>query len=160
MIFRIIHQSGVPSTPWKNGRGWTSELAVFPQGAGLDDFDWRISRAGTDQDAPFSLFPQIDRTLLLLAGSLTLRIENAPNIELTAASGPFRFSGDLQVFADLQEKPIRDFNVMTRRGRFEHRVEQRRLEEPVELAVRDDVCVVAVLSGMVTISGTGFNEDL
>ena len=31
--------------PWKNGGGTTREVAVSPEGAGLDDFAWRISLA-------------------------------------------------------------------------------------------------------------------
>ncbi|MBR7784673.1 HutD family protein, partial [Undibacterium luofuense] len=31
--------------PWKNGGGSTTELAVFPEQAGLDQFIWRLSTA-------------------------------------------------------------------------------------------------------------------
>jgi environmental stress-induced protein Ves len=46
--------------PWKNGGGETTEIAVFPDGAGLSDFDWRVSMARVDGDGPFSSFPGIE----------------------------------------------------------------------------------------------------
>jgi environmental stress-induced protein Ves len=49
--------------PWKNGGGQTTDVAVFPDGAGLDDFDWRVSIARVDGDGPFSIFPGVDRPL-------------------------------------------------------------------------------------------------
>ena len=33
--------------PWKNGGGSTTELAIFPAGANLDNFVWRLSTALT-----------------------------------------------------------------------------------------------------------------
>ncbi len=62
--------------PWKNGGGETVEIAVFPPGAGVDDFDWRISMATVASDGPFSIFPGIDRTLSILDGAgLSLKME-------------------------------------------------------------------------------------
>ena len=37
--------AATPPTPWKNGLGQTRELACWPPGAGLDDFEWRVSVA-------------------------------------------------------------------------------------------------------------------
>ncbi len=54
--------------PWKNGGGHTTEIAAFPAGAGLASFVWRVSIADVLQDGPFSPFPGIDRTLVLLEG--------------------------------------------------------------------------------------------
>lgn len=43
--------------PWKNGRGETTEIAVWPEGAGLQDFGWRLSMAGVSEHGAFSAFP-------------------------------------------------------------------------------------------------------
>ena len=40
---RILRAPDYRRMPWKNGGGETTEIAVFPAGAGLDDFDWRVS---------------------------------------------------------------------------------------------------------------------
>eukprot|EP01042_Synura_sphagnicola_P007286 gene7286-9332_t len=42
---RIIRATDCLVMPWKNGGGTTTEMAVAPEGASLNDFDWRISMA-------------------------------------------------------------------------------------------------------------------
>jgi hypothetical protein len=64
----ILHLHDCPARPWKNGLGRTRELAVAPPGAGMDGFLWRVSVAEVDSAAPFSAFPGIDRTIVLLEG--------------------------------------------------------------------------------------------
>jgi uncharacterized protein len=116
---------------WKNGRGWTTELAVQPA---RGDFDWRVSIADVDADSEFSRFPGIDRSILVLAGEgLELQVGSEPPFALRAADGSFGFSGDLAVHARLIRGPTRDFNVMTRRGQFEHVLGTRTLGEPLHL---------------------------
>jgi environmental stress-induced protein Ves len=63
----------LPPQRWKNGAGTTREIAVEPAGAGTDDFDWRLSLAEVDRDAPFSAFPGVDRCIVLLRGSHAAR---------------------------------------------------------------------------------------
>jgi environmental stress-induced protein Ves len=110
------------ATPWKNGAGRTCEVAAFPEGAGLSDFDWRISIAEVESDGPFSLFPGIDRTLCILGGEGIFLDVGGRLQKLTSRSMPFRFAGDADTSARLLDGPISDLNVMSRRGRVEHRV--------------------------------------
>ena len=65
---RLIQYASLRPTPWKNGGGVTTELAMSPPGAGLDNFDWRVSLASIAEDGPFSQFPGVDRTLVMVAG--------------------------------------------------------------------------------------------
>jgi environmental stress-induced protein Ves len=104
---------------WKNGLGWTTELAIRPTIQG--EFDWRVSIAEVDADCEFSCFPGIDRSLLVLAGEgMALTVGDSPAVELRAGGLPLAFSGDLPAHARLLGGPTRDFNVMTRRGRVDH----------------------------------------
>ena len=128
--------------PWKNGNGWTEEIAVFPPGATMENFDWRVSIAGTDKSSAFSLFPGIDRSLALLQGSLSLAVGKSPIVELRPDSRPVSFWGDDQTFATLHESPIVDLNVMTRRGRFIHTIERTKLEPQSRLPLGSGVTVV------------------
>ena len=111
---------------WKNGGGLTREIAVGPRGADMDNFDWRISVAEITQDAPFSLFPGVDRCIVLLAGGgLHLRSEggNGPvDHRLDRVHLPFHFSGDERLESTLLAGASCDFNVMTRRGRVRSEV--------------------------------------
>lgn len=121
--------------PWKNGGGSTTEIAVAPDDAGLDDFDWRVSMAVVAADGPFSAFPGIDRTLAVLAGAgLVLDGLTGGPARLERATPPFEFPADASVAATLIDGPITDLNVMTRRGRFRSRVRRIATDGRLELA--------------------------
>lgn len=127
--------------PWKNGGGSTTEIAVFPQGAGIGAFDWRVSKAGIVEDGAFSRFPDIDRTLAVLAGEgIVLSVEGHAPVRLTRDVEPVSFPGDVATSATLIDGPILDLNVMTRRGRFTHRVA--RHHTPLEITPEADVTLV------------------
>ncbi len=108
--------------PWKNGGGTTTEIAVYPAGALLDAFGWRVSMAEVAKDGPFSEFPGVDRTLALLSGNgMRLRIGNDRLGRLISVeSKPISFPADAPAFAELLDGPVRDLNVMTRRGAWRH----------------------------------------
>jgi environmental stress-induced protein Ves len=121
-IMRILRASERTAVPWKNGGGTTSEVAAFPQGAGFDDFGWRISIANIARGGPFSRFPGIDRTLAMLHGRVTLTIEGQGAVPLSPDMPPVSFAGDVATAAELIGGPATDLNVMTRRGAFTARV--------------------------------------
>lgn len=110
---------------WKNGGGETTEIAVWPPGAGLDDFEWRISMARIASDGPFSAFAGVDRTLAVLSGDgLRLAIGDAAPVELHPGDAPLAFAADLPTHATLLGGDVTDLNVMTRRGGWRHQVER------------------------------------
>jgi environmental stress-induced protein Ves len=126
---RILRASDRIAVPWKNGGGTTSEVAVYPQNAGFDDFGWRISIARIDRGGPFSIFPGIDRKLAMLEGRVTLTIGGQSPIALAPDSPPAIFPGDAPTSAELLDSPASDLNVMTRRGAFTARMEKTRVRE-------------------------------
>ena len=77
MTAEILRAAERLSAPWKNGGGVTREIAVFPHGADLARFDWRMSLATVAAGGPFSTFPGIDRLMLVLDGRLDLEIAGA-----------------------------------------------------------------------------------
>jgi uncharacterized protein len=122
---RTFSAADYKTMPWKNGGGSTIELALAPTGAGLDDFDWRISSAQVSRSGPFSVFAGIDRSLAILHGSgLSLRIEQQGPMRLTPASAPFVFAGERHIEAELLDGTVTDFNVMTRRTCWQHRLQR------------------------------------
>lgn len=121
MTTRLIRNGDLIRVPWKNGGGTTVEVASFPEGSTVDTFGWRISMADVASDGPFSNFPEIDRTLLLIEGA-GIEIEVAGHSHrLDPASPLLAFPGDVPTEARLLSGPIRDLNIMTRRGHFSHR---------------------------------------
>lgn len=139
---RLLRLADLVAVPWKNGGGTTIEYAVHPEGAGFDAFDWRLSRARVATSGPFSDFPTIDRTLAVVAGAgLDLVFADGP-VRLTPATPPHAFPGDVAVDGRLVDGPIDDLNLMTRRGRWRHRLERREITAPTRLATGVDVAFV------------------
>ncbi len=111
--------------PWKNGGGSTTELAIFPHGANLENFVWRLSSARVAAAGPFSHFAGIDRSLAILSGDgLILHGKDdcdvPTRIRLDPSSRPCRFPGELAIHAELCGSPVLDLNLMTRRDVCEH----------------------------------------
>ncbi|MFD0265123.1 HutD family protein [Streptomyces sp. NPDC127106] len=113
---RILRAGDRPAVAWKNGGGVTREIAAWPEGAGTDDFAWRVSLAEVAADGPFSAFPGVDRTLTLAEGA---------GMDLTVAGShrlvgerfvPQDFPGDAPTGCRLLAGPVVNFNVMCRRG--------------------------------------------
>lgn len=109
--------------PWKNGLGTTTEIAIHPPSADVSGkpFDWRVSLADVTQDGDFSSFPGYDRSILVAEGAgMELGFDAAPGVLLEGPGAMTHFSGDWRTRCRLLHGPVRDFNVMTRRGRVEH----------------------------------------
>lgn len=137
--------------PWKNGGGVTVEIAIHPINASVDNFDWRISTATVANDGPFSIFPDIDRTLSVLQGNgIFLDVEGVETT-LTRETAPFAFAADASSGARLIDGPITDLNVMTRRLSFTHQVTR---------IVTNDSVIVEAESGTVLIFCAEGNFEL
>ena len=113
---QLLHPSDYLRMPWKNGGGELLDIYAQPAGAGLGAFDWRASIALVQRSGPFSHFPGVDRTILLLDG-VGMRLESAGwSAELATAFEPVRFPGEMSIECTLTDGPTRDFNLMVRRG--------------------------------------------
>lgn len=114
--------SDCPESPWKNGGGTTRELWIHPPQASLGTgFEIRLSVAEVRASGPFSAFPGIDRTLLLLrGGGVDLDFQGHGQATLAGPFQPVRFSGDWPTESRLNAGPCQDFNVMTRRSTWRH----------------------------------------
>ncbi len=127
---RIIRYEECESSLWKNGGGSTKQLLIWPKGADLSNFDFRISIATISSDGPFSLFHGIGRQLCILEGEgVKLHIKGndlgqSDEIVLRPNDPPFCFSGETQIESKLLDNQILDFNVMTRRGNYTARIER------------------------------------
>ncbi|NTE88337.1 HutD family protein [Agrobacterium rubi] len=141
---KILRASDYKRMPWKNGKGETAEIAVFPADASIDDFDCRISMASVVEDGAFSTFENVDRTLVVLSGEgIRLCVDGSDPIELRADSAPYIFAADAPTIATLLGGPITDLNVMMRRGTSDCRV-RRQTSEPVAAWCRGVTLVFAL----------------
>lgn len=132
---RILRAENYRRMKWKNGGGETAEIAVFPEGAALDGFGWRVSMATVASDGPFSAFAGIDRTLTVLSGKgIVLEVEERGATTLTPTSQPFSFPGDAATSGKLTGDPITDLNVMTRRGQWAHKVTRHVIDRTMQVS--------------------------
>ena len=97
---RHLRFAEYPVTPWKNGRGVTREIAAAAVSVGSDTPPgWRISMATVTEDAPFSRFPGIVRTLGVVDGAgIELTVEDRSRI-IRVGGEPAVFAGDVPASA-------------------------------------------------------------
>lgn len=128
----IVHlaRGDARRVPWKNGRGFTEELALWPLGSSFErgDYDWRISAARVEAHGPFSAFPGFERILVVTAGD-GLKLSHGPTGRRASARRfePYRFSGDEATTAELTGEAVADFNVLARRASVRADVQVTRL---------------------------------
>ena len=139
--------------PWKNGQGSTTELAVEPPGAMLDDFLWRVSIAELRAPGPFSTFPGYDRIITQLDGP-PMTLTHGGGLPLTLQPlVPHAFSGDDETDCDVAGI-AHDFNLIVRRDHARATLAVHRLGEGEVLACVDSAATVMhLLEGGLVASG-------
>lgn len=144
----LIPFAGLSPVPWKNGGGSTTEIAIAPLDAGFDDFEWRVSLATIAADGPFSQFPGVDRTLVLVEGhGVTLDFDDGERVLVCEDEPLAAFPGETRVDAKLNRGATTDFNVMTRRARCHHEFGRRVLAGTSTFAPRGDITVLFLAQG-------------
>ncbi len=148
---RIIRASEHKPMPWKNGGGTATAIVESPSGSGFEAFDWRISGAHVGRDGPFSVFPDVDRTMFILRGEeLCLHGLGPDAVRLAVTSAPFDFPGDVPVSATLTDGPVDDLNIMVDRRRFQ-RAARRLAAGSVERIQPLETLLVYAETGKVTV---------
>ncbi|MFI6545779.1 HutD family protein [Streptomyces prunicolor] len=115
-MIRALPASARTAVPWKNGGGVTREIAAWPEGAGMDDFAWRVSLAEVAADGPFSAFPDVDRTLTVVEGAGMDLTVGGERWLVNTRYEPRDFRGDVPTDCRLLDGPVVNLNVMWRRG--------------------------------------------
>jgi hypothetical protein len=113
---RLIAPREFRRVPWKNGGGHAAEIAAWPVGS-PDDFAWRVAIAEIERDGPFSSYPGVDRTFVLLDGDGVVLVHDDIEVTLTVPHEPYRFSGDSACMCRLVGGRTRAYNLMVRRDR-------------------------------------------
>jgi environmental stress-induced protein Ves len=149
----MLDPSTVAPTPWRNGAGSTRELAVATDPDGRTR--WRISVAALDRDAPFSLFPDMDRLFVAL-GPLRLTVEGV--VTTMAVGDQARFVGEASAAVALYE-PTTALNVITRRGRCHAEVALRRTDQPVPKGVDATIALAGMAADVRFLAPTEDADD-
>lgn len=156
---KVIKASEYRRDRWKNGGGWTSEIASGQLSVGVapasTDWHWRLSVADIEQDGPFSIFPGVDRILMLIDGAgMHLRFADGEAVAVTPSHSRIDFAGERALDCALVDGPTRDFNLMWRRDACHARLDVLPLRDAVEplhgsLVIR----VMFLQSGAVRVDG-------
>ena len=147
--------------PWKNGGGVTTQIAIFPKGADLDSFGWRISMATVSENGPFSIFSGIDRSLAVLSGDgIELTIEGFGSHRVTRETLPLSFPADARTSARLIGGAIVDLNVMIRRGVFSHEMRRFQLHGVQAIETDADQTMVVCAEGSAEVSVSDITTKL
>ena len=119
----LIKKENYKRATWKNGLGFTDEIAIYPPESSLvkGDFLWRLSSARIERASPFSLFPAHDRVLLILKGNAIRMIHTfeegePPEVVEIPELEPYEFPGDVPSKCELLDGPITDFSIFARTG--------------------------------------------
>ncbi|RXR08603.1 HutD family protein [Pseudoxanthomonas composti] len=113
---RVIPANDYRRERWKNGLGWTREIA---RSHPSEDWDWRLSIAEIEHSAAFSTFDGVDRELVLLQGQgVRLAFDDGEAALLTLPGERHRFAGERALRGELIDGPTHDFNLMWRRDRI------------------------------------------
>lgn len=117
-MYLIKQSKDFITTPWKNGLGETTELAIN-NGGTLKRFDWRLSMAKVTKNGVFSNFEGYQRQLILINGNgIELTHKNVlssvesidrPVNKLDIAE----FDGANETYGKLVNGEITDFNIIT-----------------------------------------------
>ena len=139
----LRHRDRIP-TRWANGGGITYEALRMP--AGDSPFDWRISFAEVATEGPFSLYPGIDRTLVVVDGAGMVLDMDGHQVDVPLHA-PVHFAGEMPVVGLLPRGPVSDCNVMVRRGVARATVTVLDGSDRTVVAQRNATTIVAVLAG-------------
>ncbi len=149
-LLRRIEPADHRIMPWKNGLGFTREIAINPPGASMRDagFRWRLSIATVDQSGPFSSFPGIDRTIMVIDGNgMELTVAGQAPQRLDRCFVPVSFPGDAATECKLIDGPIRDFNLMVNRKNLTARTTVSRWSDPARVAMNAPIAMLHLLEG-------------
>jgi len=118
---------------WKNGLGYTDQIAIEPTSADLrsGNYLWRISSASIMNASDFSLFPDHDRALVILSGAgvrLTHTDDGfSESVELPPLEA-YEFPGDIRSRCELLGGPVQDLSVFFKKGEVNASLEVVRVE--------------------------------
>lgn len=142
--------------PWRNGGGVTRDIALFPAGASDDTFLWRASLATIEAAGPFSAWPDVDRSLMLLHGELAVTIGGAAERFLGPEDSSIDFAGETAVTARPVGGECTAFNIMARRGLVRARLERWNAARPT---AADQLLLLADAATSIRLVGRSVSLD-
>jgi len=158
-----LTQLSLPALPrerWRNGLGWTRPVLQHGDAAGLL---WRISLAEITEAAPFSAFPGLQRTTVLVDGGPVVLAAADRHWRLAAAGDRADYPGECRLRSRAPERPALFWNVMAARDRVRADVLVLRATDtllPATSARGQGTSVLWIVRGRHELSRPGSDEPL
>ncbi|MDD4974894.1 MAG: HutD family protein [Bacteriovorax sp.] len=130
-MITLIKKSSYKESLWKNGKGLTRQIAIFPKNATVaaNDFLWRISSAKVSQSDQFSHFPHCERQLVVWSG-IGLLINGKPLLP----NSPLTFSGEENIHCDLiNDSPVVDLGIIYKKELIQASLKVLRVTTPATI---------------------------
>lgn len=163
-LIDIISPDTFTTTPWKNGKGETTELAISPNST-INDFQWRLSIANVSEDGVFSDFSGYCRNLILLTGNgITLSHTNVLTEQtkidrLDQVLNFSTFDGGSKTFGVLTDGAITDFNLMHNPNYVSALVKPLNSKQKIDIEVAD-ICFIYPLTKSALIINKKDNQEI
>lgn len=127
---------------WKNGKGKTRQVAIYPHEATLaeNNFLWRLSSATIMGDNSFSHFPGFDRWLIVWKGDGLLL--NGKTLE---PHSPLHFKGEDEITCSLIKEQVTDLGLIYSRAMC--KAETKILRGPAEVLTDKETVIVFLAKG-------------
>ena len=109
-----LDPDGYQRTPWKNGGGVTTDIALDNDTGG--DV-WRFGRTPITAAGPFSDYTGFDRLQVLVSGRGLVLQTPAGEIDVRQPFRPVRFAGETPIVSRLESGPVEVVNLMGERSR-------------------------------------------
>ena len=149
MSIDVITPAHWQTQRWQNGGGITHQLCRHDDEQGML---WRVSIAEVASDGPFSRFDNIDRIIMLLTGAgFSLHGVGAKPQVLDAPLMPIAFAGETAIHCTLLNGPVRDFNLMTRRGAVQAQLQVLTIGTMVQTLALSTQTLIYIVSGNVNV---------
>jgi hypothetical protein len=141
--------------PWKNGQGFTTQLAIDPPLADFSasDFLWRLSCAEIRNKNSFSQFPGYDRLLMVWKGDGLIL-----NGKKLTPLVPLYFSGEEKIDCELLSGEVKDIGLIYQRGKLRPTMEVMDLKKNHSLQLNKGLHFLFCAQGGLTINSLVLNE--
>ncbi|WP_434777841.1 HutD/Ves family protein [Neisseria sp. Ec49-e6-T10] len=160
MIYSLLKQQDYTKMLWKNGKGYTYEIAKDTTQCQEGSFNWRISMAQVDQNGSFSDFSGYQRVISVLEGEgIHLAIDDQSEEKLYPFTA-FAFDGASQTQCTLLKDPVTDFNLIYAPQKYRARCQWLNINEIQRFCSQAQTILIFSVCDSMTIKTNQFNETL
>ncbi|WP_045837080.1 HutD family protein [Hyphomicrobium sp. 99] len=152
----IIRSAEFREGRWPNRAGVSWDIASAPMDALPAQCDWRFATALIEGDAPFSVFPGVDRIVTLIDGEgFTLDVKDFGAVHANRRFLSRAFPGDSPTVCHVQAGPSTVLNLLFARDRLRAEVSVLKEGDHVLAPAACEVLLLFALAGPVVLTSDG-----